>query len=168
MATDETSAINHLSNTVFELKGTISEFMRQWQIQDGRANDSRIELKGTISALAGEVGRVSTEVVTLKGSVTDLHQDVAEMRNDTEVAATKLAELEASKPVVIAAIGDVTALKAFQKTIETQQIYNAGYWGAIKKIGLAGWTIIAALMTVAAGIFIQYGWPYVIAMLRSP
>lgn len=168
-----------MSLMVGELKGTVAAISDQ--LRESTKSVSRqlehvnnnLKLRDEVAAeqraeLHKEIGGVKSEVGVLTLTIASVQQDVAEMKNDNQVATQKINEIEAAKPVVVAAIGDVETLKKFKKLIEDQQMYEAGYWQAIKKIGGAGWTVIAAFLCVGSAIFTHYGWPYVVDLLRGP
>lgn len=168
MAPRSGNGIDELRNVVFELRGTVLQFMSHRQVQDARANEGSLELTRSLDKLSGEVRVAVGEVVILKESIKDVQQDVAEMKNADEVHKQKIEEIEKSRPLVVTMIGDVATLNKFKKDIEDQRLYDSGYWAAIKKIGVAGWTIISAVLCVSAAVFVQYGWPYIVDFLRRP
>lgn len=116
--------------------------------RDAQADQQRESLREEIQGVKAEVG-------VLTFTVAGVQQDVAEMKNDTEVAANKLAELDRERPIIVATIGEVTALKAFKKLIEDQRNVDKGWWAVMDKIGKGGWAIISALGAAGLTLLIQ-------------
>jgi hypothetical protein len=130
-------------------------------MKDNEATRQRELLHTAFDALGREFGAV-------KGTVDNVQQDVAEMKNELSDQQKKIVAYEADRPVAIAALRNVEELTAFMEAVKKQETYDKGFWAAFKLIGAKTWVMAGVVGTVLFTIFVHYGMPYIVELLQRP